>query len=1260
MTSLSPSLRKKKAHRATAPAKDDEQKAVRKPAYLKRKMSVSQPGDPEEQEADQVAREVARAPKEKSAESAPGAQETKEMINTKPVPSAQRLLRRLNRTVARAAKPGEKEEEQTPAVSKARRAKKPEEEKQAQPRALRAPKPEEEKAQKLSRSVETEEPKDEQVKRTLHRATAPAKNEKEKAAPKLFQKDKEAPPTAGVKGTAQAVKPEEQQKAQTKAWRAEDDTTEQQDRQDEQAAASAAQTQEVAPSIEERIEQTRGSGTPLPDHVLQDMEKQFGASLSHVVIHNDAKAAELCKELNARAFTVGNDIYFAPGEYAPDTDQGRELLAHELAHAVQQHEGIQQKRKIARVPTGSSAAAGSSFDVTEPLEIPPIKSRHAPRYQAMARAGTLKRPAGSVSDHRSTAQVSIWMENVRPDLSRIPADQRPSSASGYRLRLNTGGGVRNIDAPDEASFLNLLKRPTWNGAGADTTYQVDHIVEHQLGGADAIDNMELLDAAHNGSVGSSFRGEIRDAVNRTINARPPNDPSFNGLPGAPTSRPTAADVLANRETRFRRVDATGGHERRRTEGSSTFWSRNDIQNLAHVLPLLDDSQRERQGTATVLSILSPTGGLALARIQHPANANAFPVPRAQQSALSGFRLQQVQLNNGYNTAAADSVVGSVSATLDLGSKIRVVNDQGAFPIDLMKDGNVPFAVRISANALSNLPAEVDLQGASPVTLNGFTLTRGLGATALLRPSHPLLEGIQVPGRVENGRLGIFHTFDAASLARKIPLPGVNITDATVTLGFDGENLSVGGDVQFAMRNFGEGSLSAELDSQGNFGLAGRFRADTRLFDQAELQMGYRNPGGFSISGTLAITSPDKIKGIRSAAITASYNAGTFSATGTVEPDIPGIQQAGLTVAYSEEAGLTIGGNLQLASNPAIRSGAIDVTVNKRGDDWKVRATGTAQPAIPGVDSQLTVSYDDGAFTAEFRGGFRRGRLSGTVTVGATNRAIGEDGQPSGDPMPGGALNIYGSGSATIQIASWLQGTAGIRFDPNGEVTVSGEISIPSNVEIFARREISKTLLDVSTNIPIIPGIVAEIGGSLTASAGIGPGVLDELRLGITYNPAHEENTHVTGRAHLRVPADAGLRLAVRAGIGLGIPGVSVTGGLEIGGTLGIEGAAEAGVDIDWTPATGLDLTADLHVYAQPAFTFDISGYVRAKALFWEVYSNRWTLASYRFGSDYRFGIRLPVHYHEGQPFNISLDDVQFEVPDISPSQILSGLIDRIA
>jgi len=81
---------------------------------------------------------------------------------------------------------------------------------------------------------------------------------------------------------------------------------------------------------------------------------------------------------------------------------------------------------------------------------------------------------------------------------------------------------------------------------------------------------------------------------------------------------------------------------------------------------------------------------------------------------------------------------------------------------------------------------------------------------------------------------------------------------------------------------------------------------------------------------------------------------------------------------------------------------------------------------------------------------------------------------------------------------------------------------------FSRKQINKSLFNIAIQVPIFPGVVAEIGGGLSAEAGIGPGVIDQLRLGITYNPAHEEQTHVTGDAHLNIPADAGLRLAVRA------------------------------------------------------------------------------------------------------------------------------------
>ncbi|MCB1850718.1 MAG: DUF4157 domain-containing protein [Gammaproteobacteria bacterium] len=1263
MTSLSPSLSKRKTHRSSAPAKPDEEKKARKPAYLKRGMAMSQPQDQEEQEADQVAREVRRAPKE----SETGPQEDKEMVSSKPVPSAQRLLRRINRMVARQVEEEEEEMQlarlQRKSARLARQEEK-EEEEEAQPKLRRKRNPPGAKRATLSRSVETEdEEKTAQTKLSRIRPTVarqPEEEEEEVQTKLQRKKNPEEEQHASRLQCKPSDQPESAQQPQCRVRRAQQEEESTQDGSENATAAEAAESGSVERSVEERINASLGRGDPLPESVLRDMEKQFGQDLSGVTIHNDTEAAELCKELNARAFTVGRDIYFGPGEFAPESDSGRELLAHEMTHVVQQSGSLQQKRKISR-QAGSAAGGGaaSEFEVTEPLEIPPIKSRHGARYQAMARAGTLRRSAGGSLD-RHTAQRSTWMQTVQPNLARIPDAQRPTAATGYRLRLNTGGGSKEVQAADEGAFLDLLKIPTWDNTGADATYQVDHIVEFQLGGPDAIDNMELLNSTHNGSVGSSFRGEIRDAVRRTIDARPANHPSFTGLPGAPNSKPTATDVLEQRTTKFKAVAATGAHQRRRTEGTSTFWSRDDIQNLAHVLNLLDASLRDRTGTATQLSVLSPTGGLVITKIPHGSQASTFPVPVAQQTALSGFRMVNVQLDGGYNTAAAGARIGAVNASLNLGPSITVSNDAGPFAIDLLKDADADFAARISSNALANLPATVDLQGASPVDLSNFSINRGLMATAMVRPTHPLLAGLQLPGRIENGRLGLFYTLDATTAAQRVPLPGVTVTDATVTLGYDGENLSAGGLIEFSVRNFGDGTLSADLDSQGNFGLEGRFNADTRLFDQAVLQMWYRSNGGFGVSGTLGISSPDKIKGIRSASITASYAAGNFSASGDVQPDIPGVQQAGLSVAYSEAEGLTIGGNLQLSANPAIRSGSIDVTLNKQGEAWKVRATGTAQPAIPGIDSQLSVTYDDGAFTAEFSGGFTRGRLSGTVTVGATNRAVGEDGRPSGDPLPGGALNIYGRGSATIQIASWLQGTAGIRFDPNGEVTVSGEIGIPSNVEIFARREINKSLFSIAVQVPIVPGIVAEVGGGLTAVAGIGPGVIDRLTLGITYNPAHEENTRVTGDAHLRVPADAGLRLSVRAGIGLGITGASATGGLEIGGTLGIEGAAEAGVHIDWTPTSGLDLTANLSVHAQPSFTFDISGYVAVTALGFSVYDKRWQFASYRFGSDYRFGISLPVHYHEGEPFNISLDDVQFEVPQISPGDILSGLISRIA
>lgn len=98
------------------------------------------------------------------------------------------------------------------------------------------------------------------------------------------------------------------------------------------------------------IASSRGSGQPLPRSERTFFENRFGRDLSAVNIHANAEAERLSNALSARAFTVGQDVYFARGEYQPGSREGRRLLAHELAHVQQQESGgVSAQRKIDKV-----------------------------------------------------------------------------------------------------------------------------------------------------------------------------------------------------------------------------------------------------------------------------------------------------------------------------------------------------------------------------------------------------------------------------------------------------------------------------------------------------------------------------------------------------------------------------------------------------------------------------------------------------------------------------------------------------------------------------------------------------------------------------------------------------------------------------------------------------------------------------------------------------------------------------------------------
>lgn len=123
--------------------------------------------------------------------------------------------------------------------------------------------------------------------------------------------------------------------------------------------------QMVSADVEQRITGLDGGGAPLPDQERQFFESRMGADFSNVRLHTDDSAAQLSQDLNARAFTVGPNIAFGEGEYQPGSPAGRELLAHELTHTIQQGAADQNPTAARKVQRQETAAEGEEEGPTE-------------------------------------------------------------------------------------------------------------------------------------------------------------------------------------------------------------------------------------------------------------------------------------------------------------------------------------------------------------------------------------------------------------------------------------------------------------------------------------------------------------------------------------------------------------------------------------------------------------------------------------------------------------------------------------------------------------------------------------------------------------------------------------------------------------------------------------------------------------------------------------------------------------------------------
>ncbi len=261
-------------------------------SFIQPKLSVSHPDDPQEKEADQMANKVMTMPE------------------AAPVAAAANQQEEVQR------KEGEEQELQRSA----------EEKKEEQVQKMDAGSiqmKEEEEVQRAEEEKEVQR-KEEKEEHNIQRAE---EKKEEKIHPKLFDTAAGAGSMSWVQAKCNTC--EQKEKIDRKIHSLPHSYT-------VQRSSRGPPQEDNHSGFEQNLQSTRGLGSPLPADTRSFMESRFSADFSGVRVHTNDTSVQMNREINAQAFTYGNDIYFNSGKYSPSSYEGKSLLAHELTHTIQQ------------------------------------------------------------------------------------------------------------------------------------------------------------------------------------------------------------------------------------------------------------------------------------------------------------------------------------------------------------------------------------------------------------------------------------------------------------------------------------------------------------------------------------------------------------------------------------------------------------------------------------------------------------------------------------------------------------------------------------------------------------------------------------------------------------------------------------------------------------------------------------------------------------------------------------------------------------
>ncbi|TKW79857.1 MAG: DUF4157 domain-containing protein, partial [Bradyrhizobium icense] len=1086
-------------------------------------LAINPPGDRFEHEADRIASQVVRS-------SGPAAA---------PPPisrvdsSAQRAVVPAAATIESTGKPKEqpkKEEAQRAPLQRAP-AKRDEKvqrashgDKEADKPLQRAPAKRDDKVQRASHG-------DKQAEKPLQRAPAKRDDKVQRAS----HGDKEADKPL------QRASAKRDDKVQRKAARPEDKVQ----------RAEAANTSLQAPAnVEQNLAGMRGRGEGMAPELRTQMEQGFGRSFGDVRLHRSPAAGDAAQALNARAFTVGNDVFFGRGEYQPHSQAGQHLIAHELTHTVQQTGGARTvQRAVPPAGTDTQKVEKKTWPESGPADLGQIELGKTPPGAPKGLKNTITLPVlrlpylGALPKGASNTDIGVtgvsekgqspipaaggfklfgmterdnfvaadkWVADMATKVGN-PAVQAIKANYGEANLKNVGNeSIYYLKAPSSSQKIDFLNGtaeelgkhpftllPSWDRDGTARTFQADHFHELQLGGAEADPaNLWLLESKLNQGIGNSIKSGITGDVRDLLKAA-----KQDGFWDKSNPEPNPTAVKHEWAIIFQKVEKDKNRNIGSKSDQSNFWTQGDILEARQfgskqkrlLRPMTDQEMIAKglkfdptQPAPDPLLIFQLEGGgrygpllrkgKDFRLITYGGNPKPGKEPHVGIVGQPGYpRFQSAELV-GFDpdyTKGEGAQFGAIEVTLYKQLTRRgVIARQVDVNIPVLWSKRLGFHVYTDLRNLNKKIADagVRVRGLSPVEIQstGFDQSGEFVVRGVIVPTPKFLQKYRVPFILTEDELRIEFPLDVAGL----DFGPVSVTDASLAVMAGQQGLGLSGEAGIEIKGLGRGRLQGLATTGGEadkeqgggeakpagdakpaasegpmVGLSGTFDFDFDKFDPAQIKVAYLNDQ-WSADATLGL-KPNTVRGISAAQVHVTADDTGLKVDGTATLDVPGLQGTQLSVKRDQTGNLDIGADhipLPVGKIPGVKGGEASVHAVRQADsgEWTLKGSGTAQFGVPGVSGALTIGIDGQLVTVQGSAAIQRGLMSGQASFLATNRPLDPSGQPIDGPP--GDLQASGEGKVTLQLGRFLQGTAGLRFKPDGEMEIMGQIALPPTVD----------------------------------------------------------------------------------------------------------------------------------------------------------------------------------------------------------------------